>query len=359
MRSTKIAHHRAAFTLIEILVAIGIITVLIALLLPAVQAAREAARRAQCINNIKQIGLALHGYHDASNCLPPGRFLGFDPRYSGPAPPCTSPIEDKSIFVMILPNLEQYALYNSINQSVSIFANENITIHSNLINTLVCPSDPLGGKVRDLVPDILSPWVPAPLGVTRRMSYTNYVGCFGTFDVIALQRPPQCAVAPSLTLQANGTFCDISPINIASITDGLSNTIFLTERSIVAPEFLQLVAGDSLTALGWYIPGNLGDTLFTSFYPINMGKKVSLAAGQKLTYGASSSHSGGVNALMGDGSARFVKETIQSWPTNSITGQPIGVSKAPDGSWRDLPPMGVWQILCTRSGNETVSNTDY
>jgi type II secretory pathway pseudopilin PulG len=359
MRLRRLGRWRWAFTLIELLVILAIIGILMGLLLPAVQAAREAARRIQCANNLKQIGLAVLAYHEVHNCLPPGRILGYDPRYSGPTPPCTSPLEDKSFLIAALPHLEQSSLYNSINQSTSIFSNENITCHSVPVGVFACPSDPLSGQARDMDPDPLSPWVSPPPGVIRRMAYTNYVGCFGTFDVIALPRPPLCTAPHSLVAQANGTFSDVSPIRVASITDGLSSTVFLAERDVVPPELLRVVAGDHLSAIGWYIPGNLGDTLFTSFYPVNMRKRVSMAAGSKLTYAAASSHPGGINTLMGDNSVRYVRETIQSWRTDPITGKPAGADRAPDGSWRGLPPAGVWQSICTRSGGEVVSAAAY
>jgi prepilin-type N-terminal cleavage/methylation domain-containing protein len=356
-------HHpdrdRSAFTLIELLVVIAIIAALVGLLLPAVQSAREAARRAQCSSNLNQIGLGIHAYHDANACLPPGRVQGYDPRYSGPNPPCTSPIEDKSFLVAILPYLEQVPLYNSINQVTSIFSNENISVHSVSISAFNCPSDPLGGTVRDMIPDILSQWVSGLPGVTRRMSYNNYQGCFGSFDVIAVPRPPLCTVDAFLAAQANGVFTDVAPIRIASVTDGLSNTACVAERAIVPPQLLQIFDGDQLTALGWYIPGNPGDTLFTGFYPINMRKIASMAAIAKLTYGASSYHPNGVNLLISDGSVRFVQSSIQTWATNPVTGQPAGATQGADGIWRNLPPFGVWQSLCTRSDGEIISAGSY
>ncbi|CAN5767061.1 hypothetical protein BH23PLA1_BH23PLA1_22870 [soil metagenome] len=107
VKGSAVEHRFQAFTLIELLVVLAILAIVAALLLPAVQSAREAARRVRCSANLKQIGLALHHYHDGVGSLPPGRMLSYDPRHFGPNPPCTSPAIDKSIFAHILPYLEQ------------------------------------------------------------------------------------------------------------------------------------------------------------------------------------------------------------------------------------------------------------
>ena len=147
------ASHRASgrslgFTLVELMVAISIISLLVGLLLPAAQSAREAARRAQCSNNLRQFGLALQNYHDAFGSLPPGRIKSYDPRYSGPKPPCTSSIVDKSLEVFALGFMEQTTLYNAINQDLAIIGGENSTVHSIAVSAFACPSDPMSGWPR-------------------------------------------------------------------------------------------------------------------------------------------------------------------------------------------------------------------
>jgi prepilin-type N-terminal cleavage/methylation domain-containing protein/prepilin-type processing-associated H-X9-DG protein len=122
--------RRRAFTLIELLVVIAIIAVLIALLLPAVQAAREAARRTQCVNNLKQIGLAVQNYHDVNGALPP----------HGSSQPTTN-MNDFSMKARILPFMEQPAVWNSFNQSFDFNAAQNATSGGNTIAAFLCPSD--------------------------------------------------------------------------------------------------------------------------------------------------------------------------------------------------------------------------
>jgi prepilin-type N-terminal cleavage/methylation domain-containing protein/prepilin-type processing-associated H-X9-DG protein len=346
------------YTLIELLVTVAIISFLVALLLPAVQASREAARRLQCANNLKQIGLAVHNYHGFCGSLPPGRFLTYDRRYAGANPPCTSPIVDKSFLVFLLPAMEQQGLYNAINHDLTILGSENATIHGVAVSAYACPSDPVSGHPQDLPAGIMSPYTPAPTDGHLLMVVTSYSACFGSFFVNALPRPSNgCQVGGPLRNQANGSFCDLSPITLASIGDGLSQTLFVTEKATTT--FLALDAVDPVisSTSGWWTTGNWGDTLMTTFYPPNMFKKVSALAGFAQTAAASSLHPGGVNALMGDGAVRFIKETVQSWPFDPATGNPAGASLDPGGGWWErVPPAGVWQALATRGGGEVITS---
>jgi prepilin-type processing-associated H-X9-DG protein len=345
------------FALIELLVVISVVSLLIALLLPAVQSARESARRSQCSNNLKQLGIALHGYHDSFGSLPPGRIKSYDPRYSGPNPPCTSSIVDKSLEVFALGFMEQTTLYNAINQSLAIIAGENNTVHSIAVSIFACPSDPMSGWPRNLNPGALTQYgIPDP----ARMVFTSYAGMIGSLPVLAQPLPSNNCVAPgSLIAQCNGVFNDLSPIGLASVTDGLSNTIFMAEKATTILQGLNALNPQFAAQHGWYITGNWGDTLITSLYPPNACDKVAGASLTPWTNSASSMHPGGLNALMGDGSVRFIKDSIQSSPFNPISGNPAGASQNGQGAWINLPPGGVWQALSTRSGGEVAGSDSY
>ena len=130
-----------AFSIVELIVSIAVVAIFMGLLLPAVQSSREAARRIQCIQNLKQIGLAFHNYHDMASSLPPGSIACYDPRYCD-VTDCHVRWIDKGIFVSLLPYVEETAVYHAINQNVSIYAMENSTIQGVAISGLTCPSDP-------------------------------------------------------------------------------------------------------------------------------------------------------------------------------------------------------------------------
>lgn len=208
------------FTLIELLVVIAIIAVLISLLLPAVQSAREAARRAQCSNNLKQIGLALHGYVTAHNAFPPGRI---NSHIAGMG-------NTWGAYSQLLPQLELPQVFNAFNFNLSPDIDlANTTGAAIFINTFLCPSDPS-------TPDHAQP----------NYGMHNYLLNVGNqYPVV---REP---IAP-LVGRPNGIFYENSAVRLSEITDGLSSTVAISEslRSVPGITF----ASNPLN--GFVITGN-------------------------------------------------------------------------------------------------------
>ena len=199
------AGPRRAFTLIEMLVAIAIVGILIALLVPAVQSAREAARRTECVNHLKQAGLALAAFEGSRGAYPPGYVSGVSAAGDDTGP-------GWGWAVPVLPMLEQTTLLNAVNMSIAVEAPENETARIVNIGVFLCPSDTvkpewwaykrtLGGK---------------PIERICRVAPSNYVGVFGTSE-------------PGV--DGDGMFFRNSRIAVRDITDGTSQTLMLGERS--------------------------------------------------------------------------------------------------------------------------------
>jgi len=340
---------RTAFTLIELLVVVAIVGLLVGLLIPAVQAAREAARRVQCLNNLKQIGLAVSTYHDTHACFPIGMMASYDPRPVFSGTPCRGSESDKSFLVGVLPQLEQAPLYDSINQSVSVFSYENTTMFTVSIGAYVCPSDPAARQLHQLN-------LPPPLGAVVNQFQTldtSYSGSYGSLFVLPLPNSQLgCKVDPHVPPQANGVLTGISPVPWSSVSDGLSQTMMAGETAWPG---LQVWSDEVLGRFGLWYSGLPGDTLFSAQMPPNLVLRIDYP----LAGTASSMHPGGVNVLFCDGSARFVKGSIDSWPIDLETLYPVNSRYNPAGWWENLPRPGVWQALATRNGAEAVSSDSY
>jgi len=340
---------RRGFTLIELLVVIAIIGVLIALLLPAVQSAREAARRAQCVNNLKQLALAAHNYISAQTTLPAGIQRQIDPcsgRYwtSG------------SCLVPLMQYMEQQQVFNAVNFNLNMYAPDNTTISGTGIANLWCPSDPAVMK-RQSIPG------GAFCGFTLPMYYTSYAGNAGTWFQLPARTDP--FFIPKLD-QMNGLVFyigypagqgpNVPTIGLADITDGTSNTMAFSERAH------GLLSSGDQQCWHWWTSGNYGDTMFTTMFPMNPFRKLAnaggLAGGSDAYVAAISSyHPGGANVAFMDGSVKFLKDSISTWPFSPASGYPTQVTQDANGLW--VVPvgaqLGVLQALSTRAGNETIS----
>ncbi len=253
----------------------------------------------------------------------------------------------------MLPFIDQNNTYNAINQSLAIIGGENSTVHSIAVAAFACPSDPIAGFARSLNAGALAKYgVPEP----ARMVFTSYAGMIGSLPVLAQPLPRnRCTVSIALTIQCNGVFNDLTPIRFSSVTDGLSNTIFIAEKATTILDQLAVLDPTLTAQHGWYITGNWGDTLVTALYPPNACDKVAPAATSAWTNSASSMHPGGLYACFGDGSVRFLKDSVQSWEFDPSSGNPAGAFQNAQGVWVNIPPAGVWQALSTRSGNEMCS----
>ncbi len=287
------------FTLIELLVVIAIIAVLIALLLPAVQSAREAARRATCVNNLKQIGIALHNYHDTRNTFPPGycSFWRADTGDAGTAEDDLGP--GWGWASMILPQLEQQSVFNAINFDLTLTYPANATAQLLRVGGFLCPSDatPITVPVRD----------PSNTTTVYTVGAANYVGMYGTGEI---------GGAPGA---GNGMFFRNSRISFAQLTDGSSNTFAIGERS----HNLSYVTWTGRAVGGWLFKtssveggtdtfqANPEESFTMILGPIgleNLPRTPNNPRAHVEDYW--SRHPGGVNFLFADGSVHFIKSTI-------------------------------------------------
>ena len=277
------------FTLIELLVVIAIIAILIALLLPAVQQAREAARRTQCKNNMKQLGLALHNYHDVHNMFPSG-WIAVDPATGRQSP--HDGVNGAGWGTMILPNLDQAPLYRQFNANLAIHAPANIPFVSNVIPAWQWPSDPKPDRWE--IEEEGSPGT-----VLAELPTANYIGVFGTEELDGCENSPGTAPVTSAgQCRGDGMFYHHSKTRFRDITDGTTNTFMLGERR-------------TDTELGWYStwPGMVseGEEAFQRI--LGSADHVPNDPVAHLD-DFSSHHVGGAQFVLGDGSVRFISENI-------------------------------------------------
>lgn len=303
--------RRRAFTLIELLVVIAIIAVLIALLLPAVQQARESARRTQCRNNLKQMGLALHNYHDVATVFPYGEMNGLG--QVGTAGPT---VMNQNGLVTLLPYIDQAPLFNSLNFSAPFgkYAGAGVTP----VNTIVAPN--LNAKTTKLVPFMC----PSDNGTPYIVDDGIYYGC-GTsgnsykssyqFSVNQTHLQPIWA---NIGRTVRPAFGGNSSSSMRDFADGASNcvmvceTVFECNSGRISPWACVQHAGTGvclLYGINNFMPNQ--NTQLTTY-----------------SKNASSTHAGGCHALLGDGSVRFISQntnlTVLQWLAYIADGNVIG-----------------------------------
>jgi prepilin-type N-terminal cleavage/methylation domain-containing protein/prepilin-type processing-associated H-X9-DG protein len=332
--------HRSGFTLVELLVVIAIIGILVGLLLPAVQAAREAARRMQCSNNLKQMGLALHNYHDTFN-----RFPG----NTGSLP--TDNRTGASWLVQILPQLEQTAAYNQLVWVGTDFgdrlsANRNWLVMSQVrVPSYRCPSSPLE-PLRTQTAHSATQALGAP--ATYQIQIPDYVGNVGYWNILPAPGGPGMRADRGRNIWTGyGWLQDTGIIAIwnemyqgpkmSSITDGTSNTIAIGEHS----DFEYAPGGGKTDTRPGSGPGgmwNAGRCFWASGgwthnvtavrFPINHLRFNVNPTNQAFTglhNGYRSPHTGGVQFVFGDGSVRFLSNNIDHGVTfNALCGRDDG-----------------------------------
>ena len=270
-------HQRKAFTLVELLVVIAIIGILVSLLLPAVQAAREAARRMSCSNNMKQIALALHNYHDTYKALPMG-WIGLN---GGTG---TVPLSEGDPgwgwAAQVLPFIEQVTVGDIVQDTFSITDAVNATARDTHLPIYTCPSDARFQKFFDL--DVAGTPVSIP--------GANYVGMFGTLELEDCE-----ALPPGVQCKGDGPFFHNSSTRFRDFLDGTSSTLLVAERYSKHGQSTWLGA----------IPG--GDEAFARILAI-ADHPPNDDGGHLDDPG--SYHPAGTNFAIADGSVRIVVETI-------------------------------------------------
>ncbi len=293
----SISRSRLAFTLVELLVVIAIIGALVALLLPAVQAAREAARRMQCQNNMRQVGLAIHNYESTFTRLPTGG--------QGTSPTLSTTFDRHSLFTVVLPYLEQGNAFQQFDLRFAYNGSaQNIAAAKQAIATFVCPT---------------KAWRTSPTD-QQGFGCTDYAATYYT-DLDPVTALPNAALRAEGALVTGGS-------RLSEVTDGASNTIFVAEdngrdeRMWANHVYLDPLDGQKRRLWRWAEPDNAmgisklinnnraprGGPASCPWNTNNCGPNDELF----------SFHAGGANVLLGDGSVRFLQETIAAAPLRAF-----------------------------------------
>jgi prepilin-type N-terminal cleavage/methylation domain-containing protein len=305
-----------AFTLVELLVVIAIIGILVALLLPAVQSAREAARRMSCSNNLKQIGLALHNYHDSFKQFPPEKIMRRRPTGELICQPGGGQQWDAdpgNWAILLLPYVEQKNQYDLINWSRRYNQTPNTPVFRNQYPVYTCPSN---------IKRKLSGAGVAGWSFTGNTEICHYLAVIGT----AWSVKTGTGANVECNDNGNGMFHQESGVGMAEVVDGTSNTFLVAEGLGYEPRHPTVVGNGTCT------PGPVNRNVVCD----GRGLRISITThmnvppnGISRWFAASSFHPGGLQVTMADGSAHFISNTI-----NNVT----------------------WRALSTKAGSEAVSN---
>jgi prepilin-type N-terminal cleavage/methylation domain-containing protein len=327
-------HNRPGFTLIELLVVIAIIAVLIALLLPAVQAAREAARRSSCVNNMKQLGLAMQNYHDTTGNFPIGA-MGVRSLIAGGKYPDGTPVGNarRTWAAMLLPYIEQGTIANSYNYQIIFNDARNTTAELALIGVYSCPSDPNLGSIEQ------SP-------ARRQGNYCVNWGNSTWYQDMSSTYNPVTGIYPPGSTQSirflGAPFTMDKSYGIQNLTDGTSNTLLMAEVKIGAD-----ISGGTQDHRGDIWNDDYGCAQFMAFTPPNspffdyvlsgycaypyQGNPPCKGQAPYFT-AARSFHPGGVNAVGADGHVQFFKDSIN---------------------------INTWRSLASSQGGEVIDASSY
>ena len=346
---------------------IAIIAVLVSLVLPAVQAARESARRSHCTNNLMQIGLALASYESVYHAFPMGMYQGPVVGFGGHDAPWYGGM---TAFVAMLAPLDHQTLANSYNYSQGSVDRANRTVLGTGLNVLYCPSD---GTIKTghSAPAAISNF-GAYISSIQTLFRTDYAACGGIF-LSSCVGPPRPLLNSrqlrSVQQNSTGVFAYQQSITLAEVTDGASHTIAFGEvaNGLIPAELGRY--GFGVWAFSGFTPGE--SSWFATMYGINSQKRYALdhknhiqsippGSPLSLAMSASSFHPGGANFAMVDGSVRFIKETIQTLSVGDPNRSPVGIhftGENGQNTWELQPNLGappVYQALSTRASGDLI-----